>query len=363
MGPRRSRSGPAHTPVHERTEQAQLARSQDRAGDAARRNDAEPLGRERTGGLHERADRDRHEQPVACPDSSKVGTVTIETPTCRQQHAHGDVYLATQENQEPDHRAAVPIFLDAEKPPYGCRRSARRPGQRQQPSTGRLTATVATTRSSRSANFDPEFQRRPRAPLANPLLCAPTPLSSLISYTGQPGTATPLSSPFTAGTGSVCATSAPFALTQSATPANTTAGAYSPYTFNLTRTDGQQYLSQVTTTLPAGLLGDDPVGRALRRTTGRGRARARRRSQIGVANVTAGAGAEPYPFSGPVYLTGPYDGAPYGLSIVVPGDRRAVQPRHRRRRARRSPSIPHTARVTVDRRPTCPPSWEGCRCA
>ena len=40
-------------------------------------------------------------------------------------------------------------------------------------------------------------------------------------------------------------------------------------------------------------------------------------SQIGVATVTAGAGTEPYPLSGPVYLTGPYDGAPYGLSIPV----------------------------------------------
>lgn len=40
-------------------------------------------------------------------------------------------------------------------------------------------------------------------------------------------------------------------------------------------------------------------------------------SRIGTANVTAGSGPEPYPFTGPVYLTGPYDGAPYGLSIPV----------------------------------------------
>ena len=33
--------------------------------------------------------------------------------------------------------------------------------------------------------------------------------------------------------------------------------------------------------------------------------------------MTAGSG-EPYPFNGNVYLTGPYQGAPYGLSIVVP---------------------------------------------
>ena len=34
--------------------------------------------------------------------------------------------------------------------------------------------------------------------------------------------------------------------------------------------------------------------------------------------MAAGAGNEPYSFTGHAYLTGPYGGAPYGLSIVVP---------------------------------------------
>jgi hypothetical protein len=41
-------------------------------------------------------------------------------------------------------------------------------------------------------------------------------------------------------------------------------------------------------------------------------------SQIGTATVLAGSGPTPYAFSGPVYMTGPYKGAPFGLSIVVP---------------------------------------------
>jgi hypothetical protein len=41
-------------------------------------------------------------------------------------------------------------------------------------------------------------------------------------------------------------------------------------------------------------------------------------SQIGTATAAAGAGSHPYWQSGPVYLTGPFSGAPFGLSVVVP---------------------------------------------
>ena len=86
----------------------------------------------------------------------------------------------------------------------------------------------------------------------------------------------------------------------------------------------------VQTTLPAGPGRGDPVGPAVRRTAGAGRGRARPRAKSARRRSTVGAGSEPYPFSGPVYLTGPYDGAPYGLSIPVRGAGRPVQPRHGR---------------------------------
>src|SRR6202011_4376491 len=55
-----------------------------------------------------------------------------------------------------------------------------------------------------------------------------------------------------------CASPIPFSLAQSTQSSSAAAGAYSSFTFNLARADGQQYLSQVRTVLPAGLVGVIP---------------------------------------------------------------------------------------------------------
>jgi hypothetical protein len=113
-----------------------------------------------------------------------------------------------------------------------------------------------------------------------------------------------------------CPSPVPFVLSQSTQNSSANAGAYTSYTFNLGRADGQQYLSAVKTILPAGLVGAIPsvtlCGEPQAQAGSCGAA-----SQIGVAAVAVGAGGEPYGFSGPVFMTGPYNGAPYGLSIPV----------------------------------------------
>ena len=43
-------------------------------------------------------------------------------------------------------------------------------------------------------------------------------------------------------------------------------------------------------------------------------------SRIGTATGAPGSGSEPLYQSGPVYLTGPYNGGPFGLSVVVPAN-------------------------------------------
>ncbi len=119
------------------------------------------------------------------------------------------------------------------------------------------------------------------------------------------------------GHGAACATPTPFVPTQSVAASPATAGAASTFTLNLQRPDGQQYISSVRAKLPAGLLGNIPtVTPCGEQQASAGECQAA--SQIGVVAIQAGAGGQPYTFDGNVYLTGPYNGSPYGLSIVVP---------------------------------------------
>jgi hypothetical protein len=159
-----------------------------------------------------------------------------------------------------------------------------------------------------------KFERGVLAPVANPLLCGTATGSTSFEPTSAPGTAK------TAAFGvpvTGCGASIPFAPAQSTVNQSANAGGHTSYTFNLERTDGQQYFSQLKTVLPPGLIGlvpaVTPCGEPQASLGTCGSA-----SQIGTARVLAGSGPTPFAFSGPVYFTGPYNGAPYGMSIAVP---------------------------------------------
>lgn len=165
------------------------------------------------------------------------------------------------------------------------------------------------------------FNPGPRAPLANPLSCGKfAPAGALTPYGGEPAKAAKPNEFVIDGNGSGAACPSPllFSLVQSLTPQSpANAGAYDAASFSLTRATGQQYLSKISTTLPPGLVGAIPsVPLCAEAQANAGTCAAT--SQIGTVTVAAGSGSEPYTFAGRAYLTGPYGGAPYGLSVVVP---------------------------------------------
>jgi hypothetical protein len=100
--------------------------------------------------------------------------------------------------------------------------------------------------------------------------------------------------------------------------ASSQAGAYSPLSVTFSRTDSDQQLGGITVQTPPGLLGVVAhVTRCGEPQASQGACGAE--SQIGTVAAAAGPGPTPFWITGGrAYLTGPYKGAPFGLSIVVP---------------------------------------------
>ena len=254
---------------------------------------------------------------VACPEASKIGSVTLNVPDLPNGSLEGSVYLGGPETG-PITGPPYTVYINAESTKYDV--DVRLEGSvTPNETTGRLTATFSKNPEQPFTNIALHFKGGATAPIANPLACGTAKTETDLT----PFTGTAAQSPtrsFTVDSnnaGGSCASPLPFTLSQSTQNASSVAGANTSYTLNLGRNEGQQYLSQVKTVLPAGLVGLIPTvplcgeAEANAGTCSVG-------SQIGSVTVAAGSGSSPYTFYGQAYLTGPYNGAPYGMSIVVP---------------------------------------------
>ncbi len=261
---------------------------------------------------------------VECPAKSELGTVSLEVPTLPAGSFTGNVYLGASESgtaSESNKITGGPpyiMYVVANSKRYGI--SVRIKGEViPNAITGQVTTVFNENPEQPFTNLTIKFNRGALTPIANPLVCGSAPGSAAFTpvsaQTGSTG------NPF-AFTTTGCASSIPFALTQSTGSGTSNAGAHTSFTFSLGRENGQQYLSKVSTTLPEGLVGEIPAVKqcseaevkAAEANTGGCSAE----TQIGTATVLAGSGSKPYTFTGNVYLTGPYNGAPYGMAVVVP---------------------------------------------
>jgi hypothetical protein len=263
---------------------------------------------------------------MTCPAASTIGSVELNVPTLPTGSLTGNAYLGGPEGggKITGGSAAAPeytIYVNAESKRYGV--DVRLEGKvKPNPATGQVTTTFTKTPEQPFTNFVIHFKTGSLAPIANPLSCGTaTTTASLTPYTGQPAFS-PTVPPFAVdvnGTGGACASPLPFSLKQETSNQTAAPGANTSFTFSLVRPGGQQYLSQVQTTLPEGLVGKIPAAEQCSEAAANSETVAcPEGSKIGTAVVFAGAGSTPYTFTGQVYLTGPYNGAPFGMSIKVP---------------------------------------------
>jgi hypothetical protein len=261
---------------------------------------------------------------IFCPDASKVGTVEIETPLLPHT-LKGAVYLATPAPfEEPGLNpfgSLVAMYLVAEDPVSGT--LLKLSGEvHLEEGTGQLVTTFKNSPQLPFENLRLHFFGESRAPLGTPGFCGSyETLASFAPWSGAPASRVGSMFDITSGpNGAPCKDPLPFAPSFTGGATNIQAAAFSPFTTTLGREDGNQDIQAVQLHMPPGLLG--LVSRV--RLCGEAQANAGTcdpESLIGHTTVSVGLGSNPYTVvGGEVFLTGPYRGAPYGLSIVNPAN-------------------------------------------
>jgi hypothetical protein len=258
--------------------------------------------------------------PGGCPRDSQVGTVRIQTPAL-EERLTGDVYLASPlcdpcTPQDAQDGRMVRLFVQVVgEGESGIVVKLEGTGQINQ-QTGQITTTFDNNPQLPFSDFQLTLQGGERATLANPRTCGAE--TTTLDLTPWSTPFTPDATPESTFDIDENCFGAQFNPSFAADTTSDRAGEFSPFTLSFGRSDSDQFLNGLQVQMPPGLLGmiskvklcEEPQANA--GTCGP-------ESQIGETSVETGPGADPFLVTGgKVYITGPYKGAPYGLSIVVP---------------------------------------------
>lgn len=254
-----------------------------------------------------------------CPESSKVGSVTITTPILNEALT-GSLYVAKQD-ENPFH-SLLAGYLVARASGIVLKLA----GKFELSPSGRITAVFEDNPQAPFSNMELHLKGGPHGVLTMPARCGTyeteyeltpwsgnAPTSGVSSFTVDQDCGASFAPGFEAGV------------------SNPVAGAYSPFTMRLTRDAGSPQLAGVSVSPPRGLvaklagvaycpeanlagIATSPGSGALEVASPSCPAG----SQVGTAIAGAGSGAPFFVDTGKVYLAGPYRGAALSLVIVTP---------------------------------------------
>jgi hypothetical protein len=254
-----------------------------------------------------------NENPPACPEASKIGSLELETPLLPAgTKVKGEMFLAAQ-NANP-FGSTLGAYVVVHDPVTGI--LIKIAGEfLPNPNTGQMTAVFDENPDLPFSNLELHFFGGPRAELATPEHCGTfTTATALSPYSLETG-----EEPTLAFNNFAINEACPGGFNPAFTAGsqNLQAGAFTPFVVSFERHDSDEELSDLSVTLPPGLLAD--VGSVP--LCGEAQANAgtcSEASQVGTVQTGVGPGPDPLFVGGKAYLTGPYNGGPYGLSVVVP---------------------------------------------
>jgi hypothetical protein len=275
-----------------------------------------------------------NKDPNQCPDSSKIGTGELKSALLTET-LQGNLYLAAQGQGNP-FGSLFAVYLVIENPARGV--FIKLPG-RVDPNlqTGQLTVTFDNLPQLPFTSLKLNLKGGNRSALASPTTCG----AFTTTATNTPWSAPESGAPFVSESsfainagpgGTPCAgtpAQRPFGLGLNAGAANTAAGAFSPFSLQLTRPDGAQELDTLAISTPTGLSAalkgvpycSEAQIAAAKQSTGKAEQAnpaCPAASQIGTTNTGAGSGPTPFYAQGKLYLSGPYKGAPLSVVAITP---------------------------------------------
>src|SRR6185369_10522761 len=279
----------------------------------------------------------------ACPAGSNIGTVEVDSPPLAET-LKGNVYVGTQNSNEPESGEEFRILLEAKSEKEGI--DARIEGLvKANAKTGQLTAVLTDKLTGQFAGQLPEGL--PQVPfqsirvhfdgdkqiLTSPPVCSAEGTSHFEPW-ARPGENKPVTSSISLTddpTGGACPKSMAerkFTPSYNAKTDSTKAGAYSPFHVLIAKRNGEQELKVVNVTLPKGLTGkldgipycsDEAIAAAAGKSGKAEEASASCPAASQIGNVTTNSGTgTPLKLGGKAYLAGPYKGAALSMVTITP---------------------------------------------
>lgn len=250
-----------------------------------------------------------------CPQAAKIGTLEAEVPAL-EKTLHGAVY---QRSPEPGRLFGLWLVADEQ----GVH--LKLPGRIEpNPLTGQITAVFDGIDALGGLPQVPVSSLKlnvfggPRAPLSTPGCGTYLTRFSFVPWSGRPAAEGSTPMQVTAGCGK-----GGFAPRIEAGSLNPLAGAYTPFSFALTRQDGESNPETIALHLPQGLLAK-LAGVPLCPDAAAASGACPAASRLGSLAAASGVGGAPLwipqPGKAPTaaYLAGPYKGGPYSIVSVVP---------------------------------------------
>ncbi len=273
------------------------------------------------------------EGPANCPETSKLGTVELDTPLL-DHPMPGNIYLAKP--KENPFGSLLAIYVAVDDPISGV--IIKLAGKvTPNPQSGQLTVSFEENPQQPFEDLKLNLFGGAQAALRTPATCGTYETTSQLTpwsapESGPPATPSDEFAISSGPNGGACAHNLSEEENKPRFLAGTEApqgGTYSPLSVRLVREDGSQEVKEIEATLPAGLTGKlagipycpQAEIEAARHTTGAAEQASPScpaGSEVGTVSVGAGAGPDPYYVSGHAYLAGPYQGAPLSLVIITP---------------------------------------------